>query len=188
MLSIPLRNLLNFNHIVVIGSIELESIACQAERWHLTQSGRGSQYRVPIHAALHVLSTLIESARQCTGLREGDRSMPRMGQAWMTAFAVAILTILFCIPPDSEAADGRIYRVHGQVIAVNIAQAPYVIVIKTPLTKHDDMTVGAKVTAQTRIVRKGTRIALQAIKVGEGAWLTYVKQRDGVIARTIQVQ
>ncbi len=114
--------------------------------------------------------------------------MSRTGQAWMAVFAVATLTILSSIRSDVEAADGRTYRVHGQVIAVNIAQAPYMIVIKTPLTQHNDMTVGAKVTAQTRIVRKRTRIALQTIRVGEGAWLTYVKQRDGVIARTIQVQ
>ncbi|THJ20690.1 MAG: hypothetical protein CAF45_014135 [Nitrospira sp. CG24E] len=114
--------------------------------------------------------------------------MFRTGQAWMALFAVATLIILSSIPSDVEAADGRTYRVHGQVIAVNIAQAPYMIVIKTPLTRHNDMTVGAKVTAQTRIVRKRTRIALQMIRVGEEAWLTYVKQRDGVIAQTIQVQ
>ncbi|NOT24255.1 MAG: hypothetical protein HOP22_16250 [Nitrospiraceae bacterium] len=114
--------------------------------------------------------------------------MSRTGQAWMAVFAVTTLIILSSILSDVEAADGRTYRVHGQVIAVNIAQAPYMIVIKTPLTQHNDMTVGAKVTAQTRIVRKRTKITLQTIRVGEGAWLTYVKQRDGVIARTIQVQ
>jgi hypothetical protein len=56
------------------------------------------------------------------------------------------------------------------------------------LTKHDDMTVGAKVTAKTKITRKGKRIALQAISVGERIWLTYVKQRDGVFAQIIQVR
>jgi hypothetical protein len=96
--------------------------------------------------------------------------------------------MLLCMPPASEAAGGRTYRVHGQVLAVNVAQAPHMIVIKTPLSKHNDMTVGAKVTAQTRIVRKGKRIALQTISVGEVVWLTYVKQRDGVFARIIQVQ
>jgi hypothetical protein len=106
----------------------------------------------------------------------------------MAVFAVATLMVLSSIPSKGEAADGRTYRVHGQVIAVNIAQAPDMIVIKTPLTQHNDMTVGAKVTAQTRIVRKRTRVALQTIRVGEGAWLTYVKRRDGVIARTIHVQ
>jgi hypothetical protein len=74
------------------------------------------------------------------------------------------------------------------VIAVNVAQTPHMIVVKTPLTKHNDMTVGAKVTAESRIIRKGKRIALQTIRVGEMVWLTYVKQRDGVFARLIQVQ
>jgi hypothetical protein len=114
--------------------------------------------------------------------------MTRACQARGTLFAIAALMLLLCIPPDSEAASGRTYRVHGQVIAVNVAQSPHMIVVKTPLTKHDDMTVGAKVTAQTRIVRKGKRIALQTIRVGEVVWLTYVKQRDGVFARIIQVQ
>ncbi len=114
--------------------------------------------------------------------------MTRVRQAWRAVFAIAAMMMLPCIPAESEAADGRTYRVHGQVIAVNLAQVPHMIVIKTPLSKHDDMTVGAKVTAQTRIVRKGKRITLQAISVGEGVWLTYIKQRDGVFARVIQVQ
>jgi hypothetical protein len=74
------------------------------------------------------------------------------------------------------------------VMAVNVAQSPHMIVVKTPLTKNNDMTVGAKVTAQTRIVRKGKRVALQTIREGEVVWLTYVKQRDGVFARIIQIQ
>jgi len=114
--------------------------------------------------------------------------MTRVSQAWRALFVVATLVMLLCIPPDSEAADGRTYRVHGQVVAVNVAQTPHMIVVKTPLTKHNDMTVGAKVTAQTRIIRKGKRIALQTISVGEVVWLTYVKKLDGVFARIIQVQ
>ena len=114
--------------------------------------------------------------------------MTRVRQARGALFAIAVLVLLLCIPPDSEAASGRAYRVHGQVIAVNIAQASHMIVVKTPLTKHDDMTVGAMVTAETRIVRKGKRVALQTIRVGEVVWMTYVKQRDGVFARIIQVQ
>jgi hypothetical protein len=114
--------------------------------------------------------------------------MTRMLQAKGVLFFIAALMVLLCIPPvSSEAASGRTYRVHGQVIAVNVTQSPHMIVVKTPLTKHDDMTVGAKVTSQTRIMRKGKRIALQAISVGEGVWLTYIKQRDGVFAQIIQI-
>jgi hypothetical protein len=114
--------------------------------------------------------------------------MTKVRQARAALFAIAALMMLLCIPPDSEAASGRTYRVHGQVIAVNVAQSPHMIIVKTPLTKNNDMTVGAKVTAQTRIVRKGRRIALQTIREGEVVWLTYVKQRDGVFALIIQVQ
>lgn len=114
--------------------------------------------------------------------------MTRMLQAKGALFFIAALMVLLCIPPvSSEAASGRTYRVHGQVIAVNVTHTPHMIVVKTPLTKHDDMTVGAKVTSQTRIIRKGKRIALQAISVGEGVWLTYIKQRDGVFAQIIQI-
>ena len=114
--------------------------------------------------------------------------MTRVRQEWRALFAVAALVLLLCIPSDSEAADGRSYRVHGQVMAVNVAETPHMIVVKTPLTKHNDMTVGAKVTAESRIIRKGKRIALQTIRVGEMVWLTYIKQRDGVFARLVQAQ
>ena len=104
------------------------------------------------------------------------------------AFAIAALMLLLCILTDSEAASGRTYRVHGLVMAVNVTQSPHTIVVKTPLSKHNDMTVGAKVTAQTKIMRKGKRISIQHVSVGEVVWLTYVKQRDGLFARVIQVQ
>jgi hypothetical protein len=114
--------------------------------------------------------------------------MTKVRQAIGALFAIAALTMLPCTSPDSEAASGRTYRVQGQVMAVNLSPSPQMIVVKTSLTKHNDMTVGAKVTSQTKIMRKGKRIALQSISVGEVVWLTYVKQRDGVFARVIQAQ
>ncbi|TKB56418.1 MAG: hypothetical protein E8D50_00550 [Nitrospira sp.] len=114
--------------------------------------------------------------------------MTEMRHVRVALFAIASLMALLCIPPDSWGASGRTYRVHGQVVAVNMVQAPHMIVVKTPLNKHDAMTVGARVTSQTKIVRKGKRIALETIRVDEAVWLTYVKQRDGVFAQAIQVQ
>ena len=114
--------------------------------------------------------------------------MTRVRQAKGALFAIAALMMLLCIPPDSGAGSGRTYRVHGQVMVVNVTQVPHMIVVKTHLTKQNDMTVEAKVTAKTRIVRKGKRVALQTILVGEAVWLTYVKQRDGVFAWNIQAQ
>ena len=114
--------------------------------------------------------------------------MTRVCQANGALLAIAALMMLLCIPPASEAAGGRIYRVHGQIMAVNVSQSPHMIVVKTPLSKQNDMTVGARVSAQTKIMRKGKRISLQHVSVGEVVWLTYVKQRDGLFARVIQVQ
>jgi hypothetical protein len=115
--------------------------------------------------------------------------MDTMGRTNGALFTIAaLMVLLFCMPSGNAAASGRTYRVHGQVIAVNITQTPHMIVVKTPLTAHDDMTVGAKVTSQTKIIRKGKRIALQAIRIGERVWLTYIKQRDGVFAQIIQTQ
>jgi hypothetical protein len=114
--------------------------------------------------------------------------MIRVRQANGALLAIAVLIMLLCIPPASDAADGRTYRVHGQVTAVNVSQSPHMIVVKTPLSKQNDMTVGAKVSAQTKIMRKGKRISIQHVSVGEVVWLTYVKQRDGVFARVIQAQ
>jgi len=114
--------------------------------------------------------------------------MTGVRQAWKLACAIAAFMVLPCIPTDSKAGEGRTYRVQGQVVAVNLVQTPHMIVIKTPLSKHDDMTVGAKVTAQTKIVQKGRRISLQTINVGAAVWLTYIKKKDGVFARVIQVQ
>jgi hypothetical protein len=114
--------------------------------------------------------------------------MTWMRQANGALLFIAALMMLLCIPLVSDAAGGRSYRVHGQVTAVNVSQSPYMIVVKTPLSKQNDMTVGARVSAQTKIMRKGKRISLQQINVGEPVWLTYVKQRDGVFARLIQAQ
>lgn len=114
--------------------------------------------------------------------------MTGVRQTWKSLLAVAALTGLFCFPSDSSAVEGRTYRVQGQVVAVIVAQTPQMIVVKTPLSKRNDMTVGANVTAQTKILRRGKRVALQTARVGETVKLIYVKKRDGVFAQVIQLQ
>jgi hypothetical protein len=134
---------------------------------------------------LHVFIFLLESAPSWPAWR--DRSVTTVSIARGVLLAIILSMVELSITSDSGAASSRTYRVHGQVVAVNVTQAPHMIVVKTPLSKLDEMTVGAKVTAQTRIVRKGKRIALQTIREGESVRLTYVKQRDGVFAQIIHV-
>ena len=107
----------------------------------------------------------------------------------LTIMVVAtIMGLIVSAPCSGEAGEGRIYKVQGTVIAVALNQTPPLIVVKTPLTPKNHMTVGATVTPQTKIVRGQKRVALQTIRVGETVWLTYVKAQGGLFARTIQVK
>ena len=109
-------------------------------------------------------------------------------QRWllMTMFAV---TLNLCAAPSfSEAGGGRVYKVQGTVIAITLNQDPPIIVVKTPITPKNHMTVGATVTAQTKILRGQKKVALQSLKIGETVWLTYVKAEGGLFARTIQAK
>jgi len=100
----------------------------------------------------------------------------------------AIAIWLSILPWAVEAGSGRVYKVQGIVVAVTLNQTPPLIVVKTPLTPKNHMTVGATVTPQTKIVRGQKKVALQTIKVGETVWLTYVKAEGGLFARIIQVK
>jgi hypothetical protein len=113
--------------------------------------------------------------------------MTRVRQANWALLAIAALMMLPAFRrPVRQPTGGPI----GFMAASwrECSKSPHTIVVKTPLSKHNDMTVGAKVTAQTKIMRKGKRISIQHVSVGEVVWLTYVKQRDGLFARVIQVQ
>ena len=74
--------------------------------------------------------------------------MTRRHRAWMALFALSTLMLLTAFLSDCEVIDRRTYRVHGQFIAVNIVQAPHMIVIRTPLIKQDDMTVRSLLSPQ----------------------------------------
>jgi hypothetical protein len=86
-----------------------------------------------------------------------------------------------------EARSHTTYKVQGTVIAITLTQTPPLIVVKTPLGPKNHMTVGAVVTAQTKILRGTKRVALSTIREGEVVWLTYVKAPGGVLAEVIRV-
>jgi hypothetical protein len=111
---------------------------------------------------------------------------------WQRCLASILLAVflelLVHTPFSVEGAEGRVYRVQGKVVAINLQETPYVIVVKTPVTTKDEMTVGAAINHQTKIVRGTKPVAIQTIRVGEVVSLTYVKRRDGLFARTIQAR
>jgi len=85
--------------------------------------------------------------------------MIRVRQANGALLAIAAFMMLLCIPSASDAAGGRTYRVHGQVTAVNVSQSPHMIVVKTPLSTHNDMTVGAKVSPNKNYAKGEANLA-----------------------------
>lgn len=103
---------------------------------------------------------------------------------WLTIWAVT----LFSLPAvEAQAKSGGTYKVQGTVIAITLTQTPPLIVVKTALGPKNFMTVGAAVTAKTKIVRGKKRIPLNTIREGEVVWLTYVKAPGGVLAEIIRV-
>ena len=109
-------------------------------------------------------------------------------RCWNAILVALFFGLLIYQPAGTDGAEERVYRVHGKVVAINLLETPYVIVVKTPVTAKDEMTVGAAINDQTKIVRGTKRVALQTIRVGEVVSLTYVKRRDGLFARTIQAR
>jgi hypothetical protein len=104
--------------------------------------------------------------------------------SWCTIWTVSLLLPLAAA---AEAKTGSTYKVQGTVIAITLTQTPPLIVVKTPLGPKNHMTVGATVTAHTKILRGNKRIALNTIREGEVVWLTYVKAPGGVLAEVIRV-
>ncbi len=105
-----------------------------------------------------------------------------------TVFSAVLFGMVFSVTPALSAKEGRTYKVHGTVVAVTVNQTPPLIVVNTPLSPKNHMTVGATVTPQTKILRGDKKVALQTIKEGESVWLTYVKLPGGLQAKTIKVK
>jgi hypothetical protein len=118
-----------------------------------------------------------------------ERSIMMRHQYRVTALVAFMSLALVCLAPSlGQAKQGRTYKVQGTVIAVTLSQTPPLIVVKTPLGPRNHMTVGATVTAHTKILRGDKRVALNAIREGEAVWLTYVKTQGGVVAEIIRVR
>jgi hypothetical protein len=84
-------------------------------------------------------------------------------------------------------ADQPTRTVKGEVVAVNVADNPPVIVVKTITAKKQESIVGAVVESGTVITRGAKKVTLDNLKVGETASVTYVKNDDGLVARAIHV-
>ena len=74
------------------------------------------------------------------------------------------------------------------MVAVNLQSTPNIIVVKVILPSKQEMIVGATVGPDVAITVEKQAIGLSGIKTGQTVSLTYVKDQDGLTAKSIQVR
>lgn len=91
---------------------------------------------------------------------------------------------------SSASVESRVTMriVQGEVIATNLKEEPLVIVVRVVLQNKEELIVGATVRPGTHVTRGKRAVALAEIKVGERVVLGYLKQPDGLTARSIHAQ
>lgn len=91
-------------------------------------------------------------------------------------------------PGAGAASDAALRTVRGEVVAVNAADHPQVIVIKSMTAKKEELIVGAVVEAGTVITRGKRKVTLDNLKVGEPVDVACLKLEDGLVARSIHAK
>ena len=113
-------------------------------------------------------------------------SMRMMRGSLCLLFAVGFVTLTPLLSIASTEAAKRTVR--GTVVATNPAVDPQTIVVKVMLPNKEELIVGARVPADTKITRGTRATELANLKVGEATVITYLKSSDGLIARSIHVR
>jgi predicted RecA/RadA family phage recombinase len=86
------------------------------------------------------------------------------------------------------ATEPVVRAVRGEVIAVTVSESPQVIVVKTMTAAKKEMVVGATVESGAAVTRGKVRITLADIKVGETVELKYIKNTDGLVAKSVHAR
>ena len=97
-------------------------------------------------------------------------------------------TTMAAFPVVGDAQETIQRTVRGTVVATNLDVEPQTIVATVPLPNNEELIVGARVLADTRITRGKQAARLAEVKVGEKAEIIYLKTPDGLIARSIHVR
>lgn len=110
------------------------------------------------------------------------------GATLRALFVMLAVAGMMGITVPFAAADAPARTVKGEVVAVNVSDSPPVIVVKAMTAKKQELVVGAIVESGTEITRGSKKVTLDNLKLGETASVTYVKNQDGLVARSIHVQ
>jgi len=105
----------------------------------------------------------------------------------IAAAAVLCLIGIMTIPAVA-AADDLVRTVHGRVLAVNVTDTPQTIVVQVILPDKQEMIVGADVPSDVGITKGKQRVGLADIKTGAHVAMTYIKNPQGLVARSIHLK
>lgn len=103
------------------------------------------------------------------------------------AFVFALGAGLFG-PATTSAGEPALRTVRGEVIALTVSETPQVIVLKTMSAAKKEMIVGATVESDAAVTRGKNRVTLADIKVGETVELKYLKNADGLVAKSVHAR
>jgi hypothetical protein len=106
-------------------------------------------------------------------------------------FSVVMLLMMGLVAswqPPVLAAEPAVRSVQGEVIAVTVDDTPQIIVVKTVIGTKKEMIVGATVESGTVITRGKNRVSLADVKVGEKVELKYIKNAEGLVAKSVRVR
>ncbi|MGH7207316.1 MAG: hypothetical protein ACREI2_14035 [Nitrospiraceae bacterium] len=107
-------------------------------------------------------------------------------KALSVTMLVAMAVML--VPFANAASEGKVLTVKGEVVAINLKVDPQIIVVKAMTQNKQELIVGATLEKGATITRGKKPVALADIKVGEAVDLTYLKNADGLVARSIHVR
>jgi len=97
-------------------------------------------------------------------------------------------TVMGAMPLTGYAEETIQRTLRGTVVATNLDADPLTIVVSVPLPNNEELIVGARVLRDTTITRKKQAAGLAELKSGEKVEITYLKEPDGLIARSIHVR
>jgi hypothetical protein len=98
------------------------------------------------------------------------------------------LTLAICFWPSiGKTTQDTARTVRGDVVATNVKDQPHTIVVRVMTPNRQELIVGARVPSDTRIKLGNRSATLADVRVGAVVHLTYLKNPDGLVARSITV-
>jgi hypothetical protein len=120
-------------------------------------------------------------------MRQGSRRL-LMWSIRIGLSGVIVVAALFSYSVDMPlAAEDVVRQVRGVVEVVNAMDTPPIIVVRSRPGSKNEVVVGAVIKQGVSILHGGKRVGMKQIRIGDQVTLTYVKSREGLMARSITI-